>query len=246
MLRIRIWTAAIACAAWMGWGTTASAAAPGVNLSWSRCATTTASADKAYLCDGAYAALMRIQGTFRPSLSLDAFAGIHAVVRWQFAESVPDYWRFDQGGCVAGYLTLANPSSSTPCTTPTIFDPAYSAGGMLAEFVPPDQMRLTVDWFTGATVPPHLTAGLLYPAFLVGYDVDFGVNEWCLGCEQPACIVLDKVEVWGFDATPHEVITTPDVRRWVTWQGGGIAGAVCPAAVPVRNSTWGAVKRLYR
>jgi hypothetical protein len=32
--------------------------------------------------------------------------------------------------------------------------------------------------------------------------------------------------------------------NYITWQGGG--GNFCPAATPTRNSTWGAVKSLYR
>jgi hypothetical protein len=39
-------------------------------------------------------------------------------------------------------------------------------------------------------------------------------------------------------------LTSAQGRQHVTWQGGG--GVPCPAATPVKKSTWGSIKAIYR
>jgi len=66
----------------------------------------------------------------------------------------------------------------------------------------------------------------------------------CAGCADPVCIVLNSVEVDTETGVGNTFLLTGTSvgSNIVTWQG---AGANCQA-VPVRNSSWGQVKALYR
>ena len=226
--------------------TTALAAAPGVNLSWANCATTAVSGGKTYACDGALGATVSLQGTFRSAIGINDFAGMSAVVDFGFAGPVPSYWVTDSGTCNAGAMTIGNPSATAPCVTTNIFDPAFSGGGFAVNYPTPNRMRFRIDWATGAPVAPIVAANNLYPAFKLTFDPDAGVNNACAGCDQPGCIVVNSIEIFGFISTEDYTITGADSRQYVTWQGGAIGGNGCPAETPSQNKTWGSVKALYR
>jgi hypothetical protein len=58
--------------------------------------------------------------------------------------------------------------------------------------------------------------------------------------------VLESVQLLRLPGASPAAVTVASAMapdNWVTWLGG--AGASC-AAVPVRHTTWGAVKALYR
>jgi hypothetical protein len=83
--------------------------------------------------------------------------------------------------------------------------------------------------------------------FLLNFDLD-ALNTTgptgCAGCAVPACLVLNSLR---FLTSSAAVVTleSPNTPggNFVTWQGG--AGASC-ALVPVRRTTWGLVKSMYR
>lgn len=70
----------------------------------------------------------------------------------------------------------------------------------------------------------------------------------CNGCSTPVCIVFNSLLVTGVNAPypPLVYIVNPLHRNFVTWQGGTNGIAICPAATPTHNSTWGSLKSLYR
>jgi hypothetical protein len=236
---------ALACLAFLVSAGVAQAASPGINLSWNNCNTTATSADKVYACDGALGATVSFEGTFRPGVALADFAGCSSVVDLGWGSALPDYWKTDAGACNAGAITIGNPSSTAPCVTTNIFDPAFSGGGYALEYPSANRMRFRVDWATGASTPPSLVAGSLYPAFKITFDPDQGVNNACAGCATPACLVLNSVEVFGFTTGEDYFYEAQDVRQIVTWQGGAIGGGGC-ATVPTQNRTWGSIKAMYR
>lgn len=229
--------------------TLAFAAAPGVNLNVAgNCSTLAAGANKTVACDGSVTiGPVGIQGTFRPSVAVPDFAGTSSVLDIGFGVAVPDYWKMQAGECNAGAgIGTVNPGATAPCVTTNIFDGAYSGGGYAQSYPTASRIRFRVDWATGAPVPPSLTVGLLYPAFKMQFDPDNGVNVGCAGCDVPACLVLNQVEVFGFATGEDYVITTQDVKQFITWQGGAVGGQGCPAETPAQNKTWGSVKALYR
>ena len=76
-------------------------------------------------------------------------------------------------------------------------------------------------------------------------DVDTGSGE-CQGCNIPACLVLNQMELFQVAGTPPTdvyAMPNPDVRNWITWQGGD---PTCVGATPTKNRTWCSVKSLYR
>ncbi len=238
---------ALACLAIVFTAGVSQAATPGVNLSWSNCATTAASGDKTYACDGALGNTVSIQGSFRAGTSIPDFAGVASVMDIGWAGAVPDYWKVDGGQCNANAMVVANPTATAPCVTTNIFDATYSGGGFALSAPPSgNRLRFRIDWATGAPVLPSVTAGNLYPAFKLTFDPDQGVNNACAGCTTPACMVFQSCEVFGLAQGEDYFFEAADVRQSVTWQGGAIGGGGCPADVPTQNRTWGQIKSMYR
>ena len=56
----------------------------------------------------------------------------------------------------------------------------------------------------------------------------------------------DTVE--GSATGQNEPVTAVDQtgKTYITWQGGAIGGNGCPTQVPVKRTSWGQVKSLYR
>jgi hypothetical protein len=224
----------------------AAAGTPGLNLSWNKCVTDAASGDKSYLCDGNAGVVFQLTGTFRPDMSMAVFTGTESILNIDFGGPVPDYWRFDPSGCMAGSFMIGAPLSASPCAA-NPFDPSFTGSGYVASLVSPTRLQVSISSETGAPVPPSLTAGLLYPAFTLAIDPDLGIHTGCAGCSQAACLSLVSVLYHGPNTSyPAFTITTPDVRASISWQGGAVSGTPCPAATPTRNGTWGSVKALYR
>ena len=216
---------------------TSFAGTPGFNLSWSGCDTSPASTDRSYVCDGQRGSPVLLQASFRTDRAFPDFAGVSAVIDCVWNSAVPDYWRFDSGGCDYGMVGRINPSALPPCTSPSLFDPTESAGDAILSVVAPNVMRIRVDSVTG--VPKAMTAGALYGGFRLSIEVDQGALNGCAGCAEPAVFTLRTFEVFGFGSGEDYVFTdVPDVRAYVTWQAQG--------PTPARNVTWGAVKALYR
>jgi hypothetical protein len=71
----------------------------------------------------------------------------------------------------------------------------------------------------------------------------------CNGCGEPACLVLQAVELFQIVGSPGGdiiILNRALNQQFVTWQGGGIGGSGCPLSVPVKRATWGAIKAIYR
>ncbi len=75
------------------------------------------------------------------------------------------------------------------------------------------------------------------------------VVDGCLGCLIPACIDFSRLQYYQPD--PEPVVTVfgsqHATRHLISWQYPSDSQTNClQAAEPVRNTTWGAVKSLYR
>jgi hypothetical protein len=98
-----------------------------------------------------------------------------------------------------------------------------------------------------------MAAGTQYGVFVAtldtnhqtGVDVAYGPPYYlCSGCADGVCLVFNELILYQPPGTPNGNIdvTVQDTHRIVTWQGGGFD---C-TTVPVKRSTWGQVKSLYR
>jgi hypothetical protein len=223
-----------------------------IDLAWNDCITQPGQAGKiTYACDGSRnGARYRVVMSFSPPVELPKFVGFQARVRVLAAAPVlPDFWRLAVGECRDGSLRFPSPLDSVgtgmagACQNPwagavtgggfqyTSETPAVYYGEILFAFARIDSVVL------------HAGQDYVAGAFTLDMDSD---EDSCSGCGIEACLNLDYIELFQIPGTPPQdiyTLTSANRRQLVGWQTG-IQPANC--YVPVRNTTWGAVKALYR
>jgi hypothetical protein len=241
---------------------TAAAASAQVNLAWNNCITqANQAANLNYACDGTRDGLpakmvMSFIAPDAPTGPLAAFVGIRALVDVQTAgAAMPDFWALAAGGCRDGNLSTGSSFAGIGTGATGACQNPYLGGGTTGgdTYVPtsPNRARITVSFVRDTPVP--LTANQQYVAAWLGLDffgdVDLGDSHVCPGCDVPACIVLNELDLYQTAGTPPQdiyILTNAAQRQYITWQGGGIDAPGCPDATPTQNKTWGSVKSLYR
>lgn len=223
----------------------ASAAAPGTNLSWSSCATTSTTANYSIACDD-NTLTRNLVTSFRLLNAIPDFVGVSVAIEYVLgAPSTPPWFDFGSGGCREGAFAPISVGTLAGCTNS--YAGANQAGGFVTDVLGPNRYRVRADWArdnAGA-----MAATTLYSALVMQINTTGSIDEGfgaCAGCEVPACFVLKSVEVYSQSIPgPAAVLSNADVRNWVTFQGGGF-GSGCPGETPAKSATWGAVKALYR
>jgi hypothetical protein len=228
-------------------------AVEGLYLTWGECVLGgAASHDLINSCAG-NAGQSDLYCAFRMPAPADSVLGMELVVDVQHSEAtLPDWWRFDNGGCRAGQLTASlDFTARTACTD---FYLGNAAGGLQGYYVTQpnggaNQARIRV----AASVLPSFgyavldTSSTYYAARIIITNALSAGGSACAGCATPACLVLNTITVKRQPGTEggDQVLTTPGPANanWATWQTG--TGANC-AAVPARPVTWGRLKSLYR
>lgn len=231
-------------------------AAEGIFMTWSDC----------YL--GPLAALNRnfdclsnggqseLYCAFSMPQSADKVVAVEIVVDIQHSAALlPDWWRFDSGGCREGtnLVAAADFPGRTACldmwqgaVTPAI--------AMVQGYIPtePRGAASTARIKVAASVLPADAVTVdgtnsYYAARIIITHAKSTGNPTCAGCDEPACLVLNSILVGRLPGSPggDYFLQTPGPGdgNWARWQGGG--GANC-AAVPIRNRAWGQLKGLYR
>lgn len=168
------------------------------------------------------------------------------------APGISDWWDVgnlipDANNCRGGAFNVLASDAGGSCTSPYGANQqgggAFTQGILGAGSLRFENDRVSVN---GNPYPMAGTAGYIaqrvqVEVFKTVFD-EVSEVDGCTGCTQPACIVLNRIDV-GADGV-KQVLTTVDLRNYVTWYGG--TGATCPGATPTRNATWGQVKALYR
>lgn len=226
-------------------------AAEGLYLTWDACAFEPgASPVHAFACD-ANDDTVHLHVGFTVGQTVDSVIGLEIVVDVQHeSATLPDWWRLDGAGCRAGALRAdLNFGAVARCADPWTGNgiagfPAYTVtqprGG-------PNQARIKVGVGVLPSDSRTLMADTPYHAvrlvIVTSQTTDVGA---CTGCSGKACLVLNSIWI---KRTPGAAggdvfVSTPGPfdANWAAWQG---AGANC-TLVPVRRTTWGAVKSLYR
>lgn len=196
-----------------------------------------------------------IIGSVRLSAPIPHIDAFGAVVDFQTqSASVPDWWRFDAGGCHAGYATG------------TIDQPAAGSCTALA-YVPIAAGHLAVGldyWaanFNGSNrIRYQIALGIDGAVDVPQVDPVLGLDEWgvfrlrisfadktvgagaCAGCTTGVCAVFSSM-TFDDGGIPLQIASANDTGQWVSFNAGGPS---CPAATPTHNSTWGAIKSQYR
>lgn len=221
----------------------ASAAAPGANLGWTNCATTSTSQNYAFACDD-NTLVRNLVASYRLASATSDFVGISAVIDYALGDAgTPAYFQFGGGGCREGAFAPISVGTLAGCTNS--YAGANQAGGFVNEQTGPNRWRIRADWArdaAGAQVATTLYSALVMQINTTGaVDEGFGV---CEGCSVPACFVLNSLQIYSLSQGLVADLGQ-DVRNWATYQGGGF-GQGCPGETPSKSATWGAVKALYR
>jgi len=166
--------------------------------------------------------------------------------------ALPDWWRFDGGGCRQGNLTAEpNPGGKTACTD--MWQGTGAIAGVQA-YLPTEprgadsqaRIKISVNVLPAEAVSVDGTSTYYGVRLTVLRGRTVGALA-CVGCGEPACLVLNSIAVGRLpNSTGGDYfLQTPGApdANWARWQGG--SGADC-TAVPVRNRAWGQIKSLYR
>ena len=187
---------------------------------------------------------------------VDQVLGIETVVDIQSeAITPPDWWRFEPAGpilppgCHNGGLSASRDfSAQVACIDPW----AGSTGDALVQdYMPGDprggagQARIRATAFVVAP-GPALSLDAAHQYYGLKLILSNRGTAACMGCGQPACLVLNSIWLKRPGAGDGDVLIAtpaPADANWARWQG---ASNLDCTAVPVRRSTWGQVKSLYR
>jgi hypothetical protein len=227
--------------------TATAACAAGLSLAWNACHGDGGVQNLDFACD-TNTGNRALVGSFQFASDLANVNSDELVVDLAATSAtLPDWWRFfSPGNCRQLALSIA----------------AHNGGNCPDMFEGKASMNI-VDYRVGGQSPNFarlLSVNAVTPSGsvnLVG-GVEYSIARWtisnlktvgspsCAGCTTPVCIVFTSANIVTGDQPTGIKLTEPDTpgSNYITWQGGG--GDFCPAATPTRNSTWGAVKSLYR
>lgn len=246
-----------------------SLAAPGLRLSWDRCAADGRVANRDFACD-TNAGSDEIVFSYEPPASYTGRTGIEMTFHIQTSTGVlPAWWEVrGAGACRAGAISLgAVGDAGSACTDPYQGQAAGGIAGYGLVPLGPSMWQLLV-----AVAVPSANAWTIAPGneyfgvrLVLNHAATTGAGA-CTGCQTPMCIGIGKArlsEPTGQDALTMYAgnLNTGGGTCTVTWQRayvreymmvfervGDYAEMLCDPdnSIPARASTWAAVKALYR
>lgn len=219
--------------------------AAGINLSWDECGTK-GSPTRVFDCDTEVGANVMI-ATFDPPAGITALSGISGQVDIVVGTKLPDWWKHGATSC-RGTDQVASSSDFSAligCTNPYV---SGAAGGgynyTVAAGSNPARARIIVEYGLMPQDQGPVTPGTEYYAFQFRILRNHTTGpDACAGCLEPACIVLNSIDLVQNTGPTVPVIEARD-RNWITWQSATVTD--CPQNTPVRNTTWGRVRAVYR
>jgi hypothetical protein len=186
---------------------------------------------------------------------VDQVLGIETVVDIQSeATTLPDWWHFEPAGpilpagCHEGALEASRSFTETACVDPWA---GTTGDALVQDFMPgapggrDSQARIRATVSIVAT-EPALTLEAARQYYGLKLILSNRGTAACTGCDKAACLVLNSIWLKRPGVPGGDVLLTtpgPLDANWARWRGA--SGLDC-TAVPVRRSTWGQVKSLYR
>ena len=232
-------------------GSAAISHASGLNLAWTLCANDGGASNRNFACSSNTGGQV-IEASFQNSSTITEPIGVEAVIDLQVADAtLPPWWtqKF-QGGCRAdgavNWGTVVNVLSShcLPDLTDAGTTPLF--GAPQPGFSAPNRIRWAIGYSLVDTTVAELPGGNEFFVLALAVMNRGTVGTSCTGCSTPACFVFNSLKIHRRDGLPDVVISNPGAHPYATWQGGAIGGLGCPAATPVRGTTWGVLKSMYR
>lgn len=241
-----------------------SAQAGGIHLRWDACAGDGGVRNKSFSC-ATNAGVHLLYVSFVSDQAIDGVTGFEVQMDFLSADGVlPDWWQFHNTGTCRERALVATafvPPNVQACLSPY---GSVIEGGMTGLFSLYDggPARLSSVWSAPTGETMSIAAGQEYfvQLFAAGHDKTTGAGS-CAGCATPLCIGVHSLVVTRSQGlSPIRVQEEPyPGSSTVSWQGASAGSTIenagasgpgrtlaCSAAVPARNSTWGAIKSLYR
>ena len=229
--------------------TTSSAFAADLNLRWTNCLGDAGLQNKTSACTSNLGSAGSLVGSFVLPNNVVGATGIETIVDVVVnATALPAWWT---AACRTGFMGM-NPTISPSAANCFEWAPGVAGGlGKFWETTPPGGTNYGAN--TGRAIAAFATAtptdvvagpGNEYFAFnlTISNAKSTGTGS-CAGCATAACLVFNSVKmVAGLSTAVFLEGANTAGSNIATWQG---TAANC-AAVPARNTSWGAVKSLYR
>ena len=232
--------------------TTAHAEA-GVKLSWDHCSGDGHVSLRQFACDTDEGRDV-IVGSFVPPIGVDSLSGNEVTLDFQVEYGTyPSWWAFRaNGACRQAAMSMDFVPRTPPIQCIDMWQ-GQAAGGIGAYTIgglgDPLRARLRAAIAVPGTNLRRLQADVEYFSFNLVIDHSKTVGEGaCDGCATRVCIFFSALKltqpIGVGDYVLHGLSEYPPTDR-ISWQG---QTAFCSGGVinPVRNTTWGSVKALYR
>jgi hypothetical protein len=240
--------------------------APGVNIRWDHCYGDSGVANKLFACDTNVGSEQLVVSYELPA-DLPDVSGAEIVVYFQPASvAFPDWWQFKSAGTcrqLALSFSLTPPTGSANCLDWTQGAAVGGIGAYAPDFAFPGQMKLSAALAVPPSALQNLVAGTEYftAALRITHVKTVGAGA-CGGCNVPVCIVAGHITVTTPVAANDIVLVdgaNGQASQIASWQSATTLDLISschmscnasfscvPTSTPTRNSTWGAVKALYR
>jgi hypothetical protein len=236
--------------------------AAGIDMTWDDCVGGTPATAKTFNCTAN--ANYNVHFQFKLPTALPSFVSATAFVDYQNSTGTPlsPFWRYEGGGCQIAPATdgiaISDDNSSSQvadgCKSVsndgTLEDP-WEGTGTGTESVnaygvdfrrPGNGYLVLLDYRTAGDGVPLAGAPTNYWLFRLNFRT---INRAaCPGCEDSGVLLFQRLSLESNDGTPTLNLDNPDKMGTCLTINGG-SPSLCPV-VPVRNTSWGQLKSLYR
>ena len=223
----------------------------GCNLRWDQCYGDGGPINKAFACNTNQGS-QQLVASFVPAWDVPNVVGMEYVIHFAAdATALPAWWQFKNLGTCRRNEIIVNATNGNPTGACPDWSTPQAGAGILTLDINMNSARLLVsDNGNGGT----LVGRREYFGFhLVIPNVGTVGSPSCAGCATPVCFVFSAANIRTQPPANSRYLTGPANlvdSDHATWQGGGSptvgTATGCPAATPIRRSTWGSVKSLYR
>ena len=243
-------------------------AAPGLHLSWDHCFADGQVANRSFACSTNGGGEV-LDLSFESPVAASDRVGVEMVVHFTSSDgALPDWWRVSgTGSCRSGALAFAlfDPNSIA-CDQPILgLNGAGGIADLLLVGLNPPVWRLRAVAAVPAGTPFAVGPGSdTFVMQLIVRNLKTVGSPSCAGCLTPICIGFGSANIVEATNTNPIFLTAGGPNTGggpanVTWQGAYTSGysftgsdlslgfSCAPSRpVPVRATTWGAIKAVYR
>lgn len=230
----------------------ASASAAGIDISWNDCVlgSSTTATNRNFTCLGATNQNYQLFFQFRTPVAMPHFVAITMYVDIVPIASGPlaPFWHYEGNGCNGSAVKGAQISGAIPATCAVNYlepwgggpDGTFAIAAYGADFQRAGLGHLIALGARGDGFP--ITANTNY----YGAHIQFNNRNrhTCFGCTQQATVLWELARFESNDGSPAVDISNPD--NGTNCVGINGAGAGTCGALPVKATTWGAIKSMYR